>query len=63
MGCRMPLTPALPRTLEINFLLGLVTRMDVGLVARNGKPPKRISVNTLSTLLPKLWAAILSSNY
>ena len=41
MGCRMPLTPALPRTLEINFLLGLVTRMDVGLVARNGIPTKQ----------------------
>ena len=41
MGCRMPLTPALPRTLEINFLLGLVIRMDVGLVARNGIPTKQ----------------------
>ena len=41
MGCRMPLTPALPKTLEINFLLGLVIRMDVGLVARNGIPTKK----------------------
>ena len=40
MGCKMPLTLALRETEGINFFLGLVIRMDVGLVARNGIPTK-----------------------
>ena len=37
----MPLTPALRETEGINFFLGLVIRMDVGRVARNGIPTKQ----------------------
>ena len=37
----MPLTPALRKTEGINFFLGLVIRMDVGRVARNGIPTKQ----------------------